>query len=162
MRIFKSFRFNWIEEVGGDNRLKGLYGFILHSPFRKFEISVKIKAAVNPNLLLILEFIASGIHWKVFVVDYGSRGVIRLRGCFPIGKLKSRRMWPTFFLSALLLSIPLKVNDRKKICSLTFSNPQIRSQASIHLCTKHSKALRRNESIFALQIITDWKVFIVF
>lgn len=47
---------------------------------------------MNPNLLLILEFIAGRIHWKVFVVDYCSRGVIRVRGCLPIGKLKSRRM----------------------------------------------------------------------
>lgn len=42
--------------------IKRLYGFLFHSSFREFETSVKIKAVVNPNLFLVLEFIVDEIH----------------------------------------------------------------------------------------------------
>lgn len=50
----------------------------------------------------------------------------------------------------------------EKLCSLTFSNPQIKKQPPINLCEKRSEVLHRNESILALQITTDWKGFIIF
>ena len=123
---------------------------------------LKLRQLWTQVFFLVCEFIAGGIHWKVYMVDFMIQEVsVSLELAFLFGN-RCMRTWPPFFLSSLIsMSVSVKVNDGQYLFTLTFPNPQIRDQAPPNLHRKHPIYIGMKEFLLLRNNLWWLEVFLV-